>query len=73
MKCFNIFVQYVVKARREGDKIPFSNVVAEKMKLVANSSYGYQIRDHSRHTVTKHLNDEETHGAINYEMFGHLC
>ena len=35
------------------------------MKLFANSSYGYQITDRSRHTVTKYLNDEKTHTAIN--------
>ena len=35
------------------------------MKLLDNSSYGYQIMDRSRHTITKYLNDEKTHKAIN--------
>ena len=42
------------------------------MKLLANSSYGYQIMDRSRHTVTKYLNDEKTHGAINTKLFKRL-
>ena len=42
------------------------------MKLLADSSYGYQIRDRSRHTVTKYLSDEKTHGAINTKLFERL-
>ena len=42
-KCFNNFVQSVVDARREGDESPLSGVAAETMKLLGNSSYGYQI------------------------------
>ena len=55
-KCFDNFVQSAVDARRQGDGNPNSNNVAETMKLWANSSYGYQIKDRSRHTVTKYLN-----------------
>ena len=58
-------MQSAVNARREGDEKPNSGVVAETMKMLANSSYGYQIMDRSRHTVTKYLSDEKTHGAIN--------
>ena len=64
-KCFNNFVQSAVDARRQRDENPNSSVVAETMKLLANSSYGYQIMDRSRHSVTKYLNDEKTHSAIN--------
>ena len=39
-KCFNSFVQSAVDAGRQGDKNPNSSVVAETMKLLANSSYG---------------------------------
>ena len=39
------------------------------MKLLANSSYGYQILDRSGHTVTKYLNDEKIHCAINSKFF----
>ena len=42
------------------------------MKLLANNSYGYQIMDRSRHTVTKCLSDEKTHGAVNTKLFKRL-
>ena len=42
VKFFNNFVQSAVNARRETDENPNSSVVAETMKLPANSSYGYQ-------------------------------
>ena len=69
VKCFKKFVQTAVNARRERDENPKSSVVAEIMTLLANSSYGYQIMDRSRHTVTNYLNDEKTHGAINTKFF----
>ena len=62
VKCFNEFVQSAVDARRERQENPNSSVVAETVKLLANSSYGYQIMDRSRHT----------HGAINTKMFKRL-
>ena len=71
-KCFNNFVQSVVDARRAGDENSDSSVVAETLKLLGNSSYGYQIMDRSRHTETKYLNDEKTHKAIKGEMFKRL-
>ena len=71
-KCFNSFVQSAVNARRKGDENPNSSVVAETMKLLANSSYSYQIMDRSRHTVTKYLADEKTHAAINSKLFKKL-
>ena len=42
------------------------------MKFLANSSYGHQNMDRSRHTVTKYLNDEKTHSAINNKLFKRL-
>ena len=71
-KCFNSFVPSAVNARRQGDENPNSNVVAETMKFLANSSYGYQIMDRSRHTVTKYLNDKKTHSAGNNNLFKRL-
>ena len=68
----NNFVQSVVDARREIDENPLSGVVAETMKLLGNSSYGYQIMDRSSHTITKYLNDEKTHKAINEPFFKRL-
>ena len=58
-KSFNSFVHSAVDARRQGDENPNSSVVKETMKLLANSSYGYQIMDRIRHTVTKCLADEK--------------
>ena len=71
-KCFNSFVQLAVDAGRQGDENPNSSVVAESMKLLANSSYGYQIMHRSRHTVTKYLSDEKTHAVINSKLFKKL-
>ena len=59
-------------ARRQLDENPNSSVVAETLKLLANSSYGYQIMDRSRHTVAKYLIDEKTHAAINSKLFKKL-
>ena len=71
-KCFSSFVKSAVDARRQGDENPNSSVVAETMKPLANSSYGYQIMDRSRHTVTKYLSDEKTHAAIDSKLFKKL-
>ena len=71
-KCFNSFVQSAVDARRQGDENPNSSLFAETMKLLANSSCGYQIMDRSRHTVTKYLTDKKTHAAINIKVFKKL-
>ena len=71
-KCFNSFVQSAVDAGRKSDENPISFVVAETMKLLANSSYGNQIMNQSRHTVTKYLSDEKTHAAINIKLFKQL-
>ena len=71
-KCFNSFVQSGVDARKQGDENPNFTFVAETMKLLANSSYGYQIMDRSRHTVTKYLSDEKTHAAIISKLFQKL-
>ena len=72
VNCFNKFVQSAINARREGDEVPNSSVVAETMKLLVNSSYGYQKMDGTRHTVTKTLSNEKTHGAINIKVFERL-
>ena len=42
------------------------------MKLLANISHGYQIKDRSGHTVTKYLSDEKTHAAIIIKLFKKL-
>ena len=72
MNRFKNFVQSAVKARRDEDENPNSILVTETTKLQANSSYGYQIMDQSRRTVTKYLSDGKTHGAINNKSFKRL-
>ena len=69
--CFNSFVQSAVDARRQGDRNPNSKVVAETMKLLANSSYGYQIIDRSRYTG-KVSDRWKTRSAKNSRMFKRL-
>ena len=65
-------MQSAVDARRQGDENPNSIGVTETMKLLANSSYGCQIIDRSRHTVKKNLTDKKTHAAINSKLFKKL-
>ena len=62
----------MVDARRAGDENPNSSIVPEKMKLLGNSSFGYQIMDRSRHTETKYVNNKKTHKAINGKKFKRL-
>ena len=64
-KCFNVFAQSAVDARRQGSENSDSSVVAKALKFLANSSYGYQITDPSHHAVTKYLTDKKTLAAIN--------
>ena len=59
-KVFNSFVQSVVDAKRTGEENPISGLVAETMKLLENSSYGYQLMDRSKHTMKKYLGDKKT-------------
>ena len=68
-KCFDIFVQSAVDARRQRDENPNYSVVAETLNLLTISSYGYQIMDRSRDTVTKYLTNEKTYSAINCKLF----
>ena len=67
--CFKSFVQSTVNARRKRSENPNSSVVAESLKLLAHSSYGYQMKDRSRHTMTKYLKDGKTHSSINIKLF----
>ena len=72
LKCFTSFVQSEVNARREGDKNPHPGVVAETMKLVANSSCVYQMMDRGRHRLTSYLKDEKALTAISNKFFKRL-
>ena len=71
-KCFKGFVKSVVEARRLCDQNKKSTVIAETMKLLSNSSYGYQIMDRSKHTETKYLDEVKINRAINSTFFKQL-
>ena len=49
-----------------------AGVVAETVKLLGLSSYGYQILDRSWLTIMNYLNDEKTHKAMNAPFFKRL-
>ena len=70
--CFNTFVQSAVNARRQGDENPSTSVVAETMKMLANGSYGYQIKNRRRHTKKKFSNPEKRHTSVNSKVFKRL-
>ena len=59
-------------ARRKSGEIPNSSVVAETRNLLANSSYGCQIMDRSRHTVTKYFSDKKAYASFNSKLFKRL-
>ena len=58
--------------KKEGDKNALLRVVAETMKLLGDSTYGYRIMDRSRHTITKYLDDGESPKAINEPLVKRL-
>ena len=66
------FFQSAVDARRHGQEISNSSAVAEILKLPASRSYGYQIMDRSRHTVTKFLSGEKTLAATKSKLLKKL-
>ena len=69
VKCFKGFVQTAVDARRAGDDNSDSVVMAETMKLLANSSYGYQIMNREKHRSTHYANDSNVDAYINKKTF----
>jgi hypothetical protein len=68
-KCFESFVQSVVDARRAGDENTESAVQAETMKLLGNSSYGYQIMNRKKHKQVSYVEDINVHQRINKASF----
>ena len=57
VKCFNNFVECAVSSRCQGDENANCCAFAKTMNLLTNSSYGYQIMNCSRHSITKYTND----------------
>ena len=60
---FKDFVALVTQKRKEGAKDPLKEAVAELFKLLGNSSYGSQLLDKEKYTVTKLV-----HGQRNAKM-----
>ena len=58
--------------RGEKETRTISSVMAETMKLIANSSYGYHIMDRSRHTTTKYATKEKMNKLNNESKFESL-
>ena len=65
VKFFKNILQSAVNTRRQRDENTISSLVADTLKLLANISYGYQVMDRSRHSITKKTKDGKTHAAIN--------
>ena len=66
------YITFTPQATRKAKIVnvnPLSGAVAETLKLLCNSSYGYQIMDRSIHTITKYLNDEKTQKESNEPLF----
>ena len=49
VRCFKGFEKEVSAARRAGDLDPDKSIMADTMKLLGNSAYGYMILDKTRH------------------------
>ena len=69
--CKNV-LKSAVNADRQAKQNPNANVDAEIVKLLGNSSFGYQIMDRSRFPVTRYLNAEKTHTTSNKKLFKRL-
>ena len=65
-------MQSVVNVRCQGDENPNTSVVAETMKFLTNSSYGYQLMDRGHHSRTSYMDDEKTRAGINKGLFERL-
>ena len=61
-----------MNASSESDEFPNPRVVAETLKFLANSFYGYQVMDWSRHTVPRYVSDKWIHGTFHNKMFRSL-
>ena len=68
-RSFETFFQIVVDSRREGYQNKEPTGVAETMKQIGNSSYGYQIIHRSRHTNTKYVKGSQLDNFIYNRFF----
>ena len=68
-RCFESLPQNLVDSRREGYPNKEWTVVDQNMKLIGNSSYGYQIMDCSRHTNSKYVEGDQIDTFFNNRFF----
>ena len=68
-KRFNGLVQSAVDARIQGDENPNSSIIADTMKLRANTCCGYYITNRSQHAVTIYPSDKNTQATLNCKFF----
>jgi hypothetical protein len=71
--CFKDFVDDVTKARREGDLDPTKAVLADTMKLLANSAYGSFLMNKARYKDVYYVRGlQEASNVINKPLFERL-
>ena len=70
--CFQEFANRVSDARRQGDKDPNSDIIANTFKLVGNSAYGRICMNKARQTTTVYANGAVATSLINNNNFK-LC
>ena len=58
-----------MNTRTLGDENSQSGVEAETIKLLANSSYGYQIMEKSQQKINIYLSDKKEHKTMNSKFF----
>ena len=68
-RSFETFFQIVVDSRHEGYQNKEPTGVAETMKQIGNSSYGYQIIHRSRHTNTNYVKGSQLDKFIYNRFF----
>ena len=72
VNCLNKIVQSGVSAHCQEEQNSNPSFVVENLMLLGNSSYDRQIKDRSRHSVTRYMNNEKIHSVLNNKMFKRL-
>ena len=67
--CFQEFADRVCDARRQGDKDPDSDIIANTFKLTGNSAYGRICMNKAKQTDTTYANAARATVLINHRRF----
>ena len=70
--CFRHFGESISAARREGDADPDKAIIADTMKLLANSAYGKTVTNVDRHRDVAYGTEVGTSAFINNKRFRQL-